>query len=205
MFVFKLSLLIVPFCIKKLIEFIKNKDKVNIRNLIITVAIPYISIGLLVMAYNNARFGSIFEFGAKYQLTSSNILALGARIEILPFGFWQYLFNPMQILPRFPFIYMVDSMPFFMGYYGNGNKGIGVFSLNSILWLLFLLPFLRKAIKEKSKELWQNIIMFIIVGVLIICALTIMGGTFARYSLDFEWLLSISAVLVASFIIEKLR
>lgn len=51
----------------------KNKDKREIIKLILSLAIPYGVVAILVMGYNYIRFDSILEFGAKYQLTSNDM------------------------------------------------------------------------------------------------------------------------------------
>lgn len=54
------------------IAYVKNyKGKKIIRNFAI-IAIPYVVVAGLLMAYNYARFENPFEFGQAYQLTSAN-------------------------------------------------------------------------------------------------------------------------------------
>lgn len=118
-----ISLLIVPTLIRRLTEFIQKKESKEIIKLIASVAIPYAVIGMGIMIYNYLRFDSIFEFGARYQLTSNDMGKLGYRLSTVPIGMWHYLWNPFQILGTFPFIYTVDSNPLYVGFYGSGCKG----------------------------------------------------------------------------------
>lgn len=77
------SLLIVPYLLKLFIENIKS-NKRNLFKLIVSVAIPYMTVGIALMWYNYIRFDSVLEFGAKYQLTIANMKDLGSRIFAIP-------------------------------------------------------------------------------------------------------------------------
>lgn len=129
----------------------------------------------------------------------------GYKISTIPIGIWHYLFNPMQILATFPFVHRVDSTPLYIGFYGNGCKGIGIFSLNMLLYVLFLLPFLRKDIKQKSKTLWSTIFSLTFVGILMVITITLMAASYGRYSLDFAWMFVLAGILTLFFIKEEIK
>lgn len=57
------SLIFLPEIIKKLKQNIKNKE--NVAKFILTIGVPYIVVGILLMIYNYIRFDSIFEFRSK--------------------------------------------------------------------------------------------------------------------------------------------
>ncbi len=57
--------------------------------------------------YNWARFGSVFEFGQRYQLTLVNLRASydqAFSIEYVPANLHNYLFNPVGLERTFPFL-----------------------------------------------------------------------------------------------------
>ena len=80
------SLLIVPYCLKLFIEKIKNvkEEKLPLFKLIISIGVPYITVGIALMYYNYIRFDNPFEFGTKYQLTIMNMAKLGSRLFVIP-------------------------------------------------------------------------------------------------------------------------
>ena len=67
-----------------IIKNVKSKNKKEVIKELIAVMIPYITVGLALMYYNYIRFDSIFEFGAKYQLTINNMAKLGSRLYTIP-------------------------------------------------------------------------------------------------------------------------
>lgn len=199
------SLLLVPIGIEKLINLLKNKQNKEILKLILSVAIPYLIVAVGVMIYNYLRFDSIFEFGARYQLTSNNMGKLGYRISTIPIGIWHYLFNPFQMLATFPFIHSVDSNPLYIGYYGSTLKGVGIFSLNIVMYSLFLLPLLRKRIQQKNKRIWNTIIAITIVGITMMIAVILCAASYGRYSLDFAWMFVLSTILILLCIYDFIK
>ncbi len=60
--------------------------------------------------YNAARFGSIFEFGHRYQLTDINLITLYARGQVLSLSYlvpnlYSYLIRPLTFKAVFPFAF----------------------------------------------------------------------------------------------------
>ena len=142
------SLIIVPILLK---IFIKNiKEKKDILKNILTVMIPYLIVGLLVMRYNYLRFGSPFEFGEKYQLTINNMKELALRLINIPTGLLCNLFGLPTFQARFPFLHangnIIDTFSYF---YVEDMIG-GVFFLAPIAFsVLELFGYIEKA-KIKS-------------------------------------------------------
>ena len=73
-------------------------------------AAPLAAIGALVMAYNHARFGSPFEFGARYQLTLADQRwgGVGQPSTLIP-GLFSYLAQPLAIDLTFPFFHLAPA------------------------------------------------------------------------------------------------
>lgn len=200
-----ISLLLVPIGIEKLVKLTKDKQMRDVVKLVLSVAIPYCIVAIAVMFYNYLRFDNILEFGARYQLTSNNVRKLKYSFATIPTGIWHYLFNPFQMLATFPFIHSVDSTPLYVGYYGCTLKGIGIFSLNILMYVLFLLPLLRKNIKQKSKKTWTTIITLVIVGMIMVMLITKENGSYGRYSLDFAWMFALSTILTLHCIYDFVK
>jgi hypothetical protein len=62
---------------------------------------PIATGGLALLAYNKARFDSWFEIGVKYQL---NVFPFVTSRSFLPLNLWSYLFRPVGLACRFPFV-----------------------------------------------------------------------------------------------------
>lgn len=200
------SLLLVPTLLKKFITVCKQCCKKEIITFILVVAIPYIIVASLAMIYNYIRFDNVLEFGVRYQLTSNDMGNLGYHLSMIPMGIWHYLFNPFQILWDFPYIYRINSTPLYNGFYGNGCKGIGIFSLNILMYILFLLPMFKKIIKQRSKTLWNTMLTTIIIAIIMVSLTTVMaGGCYGRYSIDFAWMFIITSILVLLCIFEEIK
>lgn len=67
-------------------------------------ALPLLAIIAGLLVYNKARFGSLLDFGAQYQLTVSNINANRLRIYAIPDAVYHYLLQPMMLKANFPFV-----------------------------------------------------------------------------------------------------
>jgi hypothetical protein len=70
---------------------------------------------LALGAYNKARFDSWFEIGVKYQL---NVFPFITSKAFLPLNLFSYLFRPVGLACRFPFVsalYDIDSRGFWRG------------------------------------------------------------------------------------------
>ena len=67
----------------------------------LALSVPISATLLGVAIYNFTRFGSPFEFGIRYQLTTD---PLRAGIEYVPYNLEQYLLRPLKVLRHFPFV-----------------------------------------------------------------------------------------------------
>ena len=75
------------------------------RGLLLALGVPISLCCALLLAYNQARFGSLLEFGGRYQLTGYDPLKvhLGA-FSYMGQGVWLYLFSVLRPLALFPFL-----------------------------------------------------------------------------------------------------
>lgn len=190
------SILILPYLIKLFIDYVKNikENKFNLFKLIISVAIPYITVGSLLMWYNYARFENVFDFGNKYQLTITNMMELGSRMYSVPIGLLCNLFTVPKIIPQFPFIAHSNDLGSFYGYYYIENMLGGVFMLAPICFACFQIVKFNK--KTENKELKILVNMLIGVGLLIAIISTAMAGSNQRYLIDYAWMLIFAGILI---------
>lgn len=196
------SLLIVPYLLKLFIENMKNNKK-DLVKLIISVALPYIVIGIALMWYNYVRFDNIFEFGAKYQLTIANMKDLGSRIFAIPVGVMCNLFNVPTFISDFPFIENNNNLGCFNGYYYIENMLGGLCFVAPICFIIFYI--IKANRKSENKELKTIINSLVIVGLIIVVLSVMMAGSNQRYLIDYAWMFILAGILIFGVIYNSLK
>ena len=84
--------------IKKIkFDYIKGRDILSL----IAFILPYVVIGSMLMYYNYARFGSVTDFGAMYNLTTNDMTKRGFRLGRVPYGIFAYLFQITELTTSF--------------------------------------------------------------------------------------------------------
>lgn len=157
---------------------------------------PYIIIGVLVMVYNMARFSSPFDFGAAYNLTTSDMTLRGFNLDRFGLGVFEYLFRPPTIQGTFP--YLVSSMPetAYIGFTSREGMFGGIFAVCPVLWALL-------ALHKVKKERPFPLVVFLTVTSFIVCLLDIQaGGILPRYTSDFA-LFFVMAAAITLFMLYK--
>lgn len=199
------SFLIVPYLLYLLIKNIKSvkTSKLPLIKLIISVAIPYLFIGIALMWYNYARFESIFEFGAKYQLTITNMTTLGSRIWAVPTGIITNLFSIPNFILDFPFLTNHNDLTIFYGYYYIENMIGGLFVLVPICFMNFFIIKANKKIENKNLKILINTL--VIVGLVIAVLSIMMAGSNQRYIIDYAWMIILSGILIFMSIYNSLK
>ncbi len=161
---------------------------------IVAFIIPYVVIGLGLMYYNFIRFGSIFEFGARYQLTvyDVNTYSLG-NLAKLPTAVYESFFQMPEVAGVFPFLTPLFHQNDYLGYiYKLPTIGLLFFPM---MWLLFLLPWsLKRGIKKMRDR--GFVVSALVMGILSCYITTVMGGVSTGYSMDFSWLLYIPVIYI---------
>lgn len=146
--------------------------------------IPMFTIACLLMYYNYIRFGSVFDFGANYNLTFNDMRNRGLVLERIPLGIVAYLFAPIKLILDFPF---TEANYFKTNYLGvtisEATYG-GIFAVNLFAWMGPMLVFLRK--KFAKNIIMACAFLCMAVGVIIIIIDTEMSGILMRYFNDFS-------------------
>ena len=84
--------------------------------------LPYVLVAAGLMYYNAARFGSPFDFGAAYSLTSNDMTHRGFSLERILYGLWYFLFQPPQLSAKFPYLNGVLLETDYLGKMVNGEQ-----------------------------------------------------------------------------------
>jgi len=194
---FMVPVLLFPFirsCLKKVLGSPVARKTLGINFL--ALATPYIMIGAALAWYNFARFGSIFEFGASYQLTNENVAVvthtgLLGNLRRAFDGIFVFLLANFDLRPTFPFVYASYAPLVFTGFMTR-TSSIGALAL-PITWFLPITFLIRK--KNSARKAMPVIIGMVTTGVLIAILSTVLIGALSRYTVDFFWLLTLPSML----------
>jgi hypothetical protein len=156
---------------------------------------PVAVVGILLILYNVARFGSPMDFGQKYQLAGYDPATReGNKLAYVPPGMWYYLLSRPHLTPGFPFIYLApppESYPFTAPVHYDGVEFVGGL-LPTAPFVLFALaaPFvLRGTARRVALGLIASGLLIIVMA-----SFAIWGATM-RYEVDFASVLLIAAAL----------
>jgi len=172
---------------------------------ILAFAAPYAAIGAALAWYNFARFGSIFEFGASYQLTAENVAVvthtglLGNLRRVFD-GIFAFLFASFNVQVRFfPYVIPTAVSPVFTGHMPRFAT-TGAFML-PMTWFLPAIYFVRK--KDVVKKAMPTVVGMAAIGVFIAVLSTVLIGVLARYTVDFFWLIVFSTLICMGLVYKE--
>ncbi len=169
----------------------------------ILFCIPYIVVAIFLMYYNYARFGSVFDFGANYNLTTNDMTKRGFVLERIPLGIYTYLFEPLNTTLQFPFMAPSVIKTSYLGRTITEKFLGGAIRVHLLLILSLFVFWFRKYFKEKM--LYITACLGTIFAFFIIIMDTEMAGILPRYLADFIWLLLISTTLILLSIYSTIK
>ena len=167
------------------------------RKRLVTTAAAFIApvalVAIAVCWYNAARFGSPFDFGANYNLTTNDMTRRGIVMARNPYSIFHYFLQPPSMVARYPFLQAANL--------GTSYNGVFIAeqTYGGLLWFpfLWLLAFWRKAAAELRKAKLAVVVpMLLIVGVIIALLDGQVAGTLLRYFCDFSLCFGFAACLV---------
>lgn len=162
---------------------------------------PFIIVAIFLMYYNKVRFGSIFDFGANYNITGNDMTRRGFKIDRIGLGIFSYLLQPVNIKATFPFLTRTIFTTNYMGTTISEPMFGGLLVANPVLLFGIISPRLKKIIK--NKKLFKINIFCLIAGLLLVILDTQMAGILQRYMSDFCWLFSIPTVITILSIFDS--
>ncbi len=170
------------------------------RELLATLTIPFAACVLLLLAYNQARFGSPLEVGANYQLNGvpPNVTHLDDLSYLAP-GLWFYGVNAPRITALFPFIVLTPpptsypaSLP---GLYRTVEPTGGLLTMAPIVVFLAALPWIWRSRSASLGRLASPLLLLAGAGIAaaLFLAYTFYSAT-ERYEVDFTTPLLLGAL-----------
>ena len=165
------------------------------------VIIPFAVVAAGLMYYNYIRFGSPFDFGANYNLTTNDMPKRGFNLARLVDGIYYYFLQLPYISVKFP--YVMDTK-FHSDYIGlTVIEPMFGSSLLTNCFALFIFMFAKVKTQLKAKKLYAVVIMFMLMTLLVACADTEMSAILVRYFGDFLYMLMLGAIIVMFAMFEK--
>ena len=167
------------------------------------ICIPYIVVAGFLMYYNYARFGSIFEFGAQYNMTTNDMTRRGFNLDRLGTGVFTFLFQPPNIVSTFPYIRETLISSRYMG------RVIVEFSLGGIFMtnIITLLDGIAISVKDILKKygVWALSITCLGLTVILGCIDATIAGILQRYAADIVLMALFPACIICAVLLAELR
>ena len=184
---------------------IKEKKFFSLQGMGNTVCViaPFVIIGCALLWYNYIRFGNVMDFGANYNLTSNDMTHRGIDLDRNWVGVFEYLFQPLSVSSKFPFLQLIGSNVQFdyQGYLSQEPLFGGFIWFNLIILLCY--KFINDRKKLKEKEYFGLGIAAMASGLIIILLTIQMSGMTQRYMSDFGWFFAISTSIIVLFLSEE--
>jgi hypothetical protein len=189
------SFLFFPFFFGEITRAFREKRAFTRTSIVNAVAFatPYIVVAAGLMWYNYARFGSPFDFGANYNLTTNDMTSRGFVWERMGVAAFMYLFQLPKLISTFPFIRNCDFDSTYMGVTIRETMYGGIFSYSPLLWILFLIPKIKETLK-KYKLLIPSV-MLAAFGIITSLLDAQFAGILQRYFSDFSLMRYLGAIL----------
>lgn len=184
---------------------------------ILSFVLPFIQVAAGLMYYNTVRFGSVFDFGNRYNLTVSDMSLNPFSLDKMVIGIYEYLLKLPDLTYRFPFM----SIP------GDGTERnalahcfvhmeyifAGLLPVNMLLWTMPAL--LRFPVKKKKETVaaekgqgQRQLRLFGLMSVVLALFLVLFdsesAGIVYRYEADFSLALFIGASSSVMLIMSKI-
>ena len=165
----------------------------NSRGRTALAMLAYGVVGAFLMFYNFKRFGSPFDFGATYNLTTNDMTRRGFELGRLPQAFFLYLLQPPALSARFPYLQLTSQWTSYMGKAITEGTFGGFLPANlmaaSSLW------FLGRKKWFSSRTLYWTAALAAVLGILVVCIDAQAAGVLLRYFSDFGWLFYLTALI----------
>ncbi len=168
---------------------------------LVTLAVPFIVVASGIMYYNYIRFGSPFDFGSSYNLTTNDVTRRGFSLGRTGLGLFTYLFQPPAFKATFPFIESVNIETNYIGKTISENCFGGLITSLPLLWFGFALPKVKNILKEK--KVFALTITLFLIGFALVIADTQAGGLLQRYYSDFGYIFFLGALVIIYSLCEK--
>ena len=158
--------------------------------------VPFVLVAVAVLAYNAARFGSPFDFGANYNLTTNDMTHRGFHLDRIPFGLYAYLFQPPVFGSQFPFLRQAYLDPAYQGITIYEPMFGGYFFLYPMTLAILGIAIGRVRAHLKEQRLMPLFVALVCVA-FALCIFDLQGaGILMRYVCDFGLFFALAGAIV---------
>ena len=165
--------------------------------------LPYVLVAVGVMYYNAVRFGSVFDFGATYSLTSNDMTRRNMNLAQLGLGLYHFFLQLPVVNAVFPLIQRNLIENEYMGKLTVEYTYGGLLASNAFLWVLLGIGSVKKKLKEKKA--WCFLLTSLCVGIVIAAADISCAGILQRYMTDFTFGIALAATITGFALVEKAK
>jgi len=174
--------------------------------LLALVAVPYIMVAIPLCYYNYIRFGSIFDFGVNYNLTTLNT---GALSSMDPIGkvirtfvsSMSYLFSVNAYSITFPYVDCIPQHTWFKYSVTHfHDKTSGMINFPIVLCLFYFVKSIFARCKPKTFLISS---VFLIIAAIIIFLDSFLVGISGRYIIDFAIFILIPSIFCAYHLCDE--
>ena len=172
-----------------------NLSRRRALSLLVCGLLPVLLVAAPLLWYNRWRFGSLLDFGNRYQMTVLDLTNYQPGTQGLLQIFGYYLLQPLTALPVFPYL-QFSPAPMRVWHFTEPGLG-GLLVTTPVLILALALLALPRVRKELQRRGWMpTLILSLALAVLVMAADSYLGGFSVRYTIDFAWLICLVAVVV---------
>ena len=175
------------------------------KRTVLAVAVPLLTVASGLMYYNYARFGSIFDFGANYNLTLNDMRYRGWVWDRVSLGLVSYFFWPIRLKPSYPFIEEVYLDSNYMGVTIQEPAYGGIFAIAPFFLMCAGTFLFAGELKKLNKTAWYIAIYSILAAAVVAVADTQMAGIVMRYYTDFAPFIGLATLIVAWGAMERAK
>jgi len=167
--------------------------------LALVILIPYILIAIPLCYYNYIRFGSILDFGFKYNMTSLNTAAhsllnpIGKSLGVF-FAYISYLFALNHYSLFFPYAETHPVVNFELAITRFYDKGCGMINF-PIVFCLFI--FAKDIFSKVKPQTFILSSIFLIIAAILIFLDSLLVGFSGRYMIDFAFFIILPSIFCA--------
>ncbi len=172
----------------------KHMDKRSFACKLAIALIPFIVIFALVGWYNAARFGSPFDFGANYNLTTNDMTHRAFSLDRLPFALFSYLAQPPSVVLQYPYLATTDLATDYYGVNIVENMWGGIFALTPVLLVSVLLA-AKQFRRRFDRAPFALAVASLAIGFVLVVFDANGAGVLMRYMMDFGFFFAFAAVL----------